>query len=535
MYMGYPNDSRMIGSTRYQAHNDNNAFVWSASCDEAKMPIGWYWSNTWNMGGITVGSASQEDINWPVRFNALRYCYIMMDRIKKVPDVDADYAALIKGEMQWLIADNYFEMVKRYGGVPIVRKYYQVGDNFKIPRASLQETFDFIIANLDSAAAVLPDAWPTNWKGRITKGAALALKAKALLYAASPLFNTDTPYLSMADPANNNLICFGNYDANRWKAAADAAKATIDWAPQGGVALVTNAIGGGPTKNYKYAWEVLDNPEIIIAEKFNGLNGLNKTGSSSMPWATIMPNPMGGWTGVCPTQTFIEKFYDKTDGTPQTWSDNGTDLNQKYAQLDPRFAQTIGYNGCKWNNSTTLETFLPDGKHKNYCVTGYWMKKFIPDAETSAGVKTPVSWPYLRLNEMYLIYAEALNEFSAAPPQEAYDAVNTIRTRSGMPALPAGLTQDQFRQRVRKEWGVEFAFEDHRFWDIKRWMIAEDPGVMQGPITVLTVNKFGTGTPQQFQYTRTVLENRVWKRFTYLNPFRIAEVNKGYIIQNPGY
>lgn len=531
MPLEYPYNNRRIGTTSYSAHNDNNFPAWSASCDEAEMAQGWYFTQQWNSGGINVSNADAQDSQWPVRWNGIRNSYVMLENVGRVPDIDQTYKDQIKAEVKWLIASCYFEMLKRYGGVPLVNNVYQVGDDFSIQRSSVDTIVKFIVKNLDEAAVVLPDAWSPNWKGRVTKGAALALKAKTLLFAASPMFNTATPYMEMTNPVNNRLLCYGNYDVNRWKLAADAAKAVLDWAPAGGIQLITDR---GADKNYKYAWEVLDNSEIILADKMT--NGRNKGTAGNFPWAQMLPNPMGGWGGITVTHTFVENFYDKKDGTPQTWDNAGTDLNQKYAELDYRFAQTVGYNGSRWNNERpVLETFQPNGLHRNFCVTGYWMKKFIPDGQNFNYPQVPVNFPYLRLNEQYLIYAEALNEFNASPPQEAYDAINTIRARSGMPNLPPGLTKEEFRARVWKEWGVEFAFEDHRFWDIRRWMIAENTGVMQGPMEGLRITKFGTETPQQFQYERFVFENRTWKRYMYLNAFKTQEVNKGYLEQNPGF
>jgi hypothetical protein len=143
-----------------------------------------------------------------------------------------------------------------------------------------------------------------------------------------------------------------------------------------------------------------------------------------------------------------------------------------------------------------------------------------------------VNFTLFRLAEAYLNYAEALNE-SQGPVQEAYDAINIIRRRSGMPDLPAGLSQAEFRAKVWKERGIELAWEDHRFWDVNRWMIGEQ--IKNGPITGLKITKVGSAVPQQFHYERITLENRVWYRRQYLCPFTQTEINKGYLVQNPGY
>jgi hypothetical protein len=139
-----------------------------------------------------------------------------------------------------------------------------------------------------------------------------------------------------------------------------------------------------------------------------------------------------------------------------------------------------------------------------------------------------------RLAEAYLNYAEALNE-AQGPVQAAYDAVNTIRQRSGMPNLPAGLSQTDFRARVRHERAIELAYEFHRFYDIRRWMIAEEDGVMQGDIWGIKITKIAGTNPQEFNYLPYVFETRVFHTYMYLHPLPQNEVNKGYLVQNPGY
>jgi hypothetical protein len=292
----------------------------------------------------------------------------------------------------------------------------------------------------------------------------------------------------------------------------------------------------GVDKNYKYEWETYDNPEIIIADKSTNHNDKN---GYDTPWSQIMPIGISGvgWGGNCNLQNFVEKFYDnRYTGKPIAWQDNGIDLNQKYDSMDYRFKQSIAYNGSYWNNTWGIIETFQGGRHSNYCVTGYWMRKWIPDAFNGNNNSASINFQYLRLAEFYLTYAEALNEYNATPPQDAYDAVNAIRERSGMPDLPTGLTQAQFRDRIKKEWGIEFIDEDKRFWDIHRWLIAEEPGVMQGPVTGLNITKGAVvGGVQQFSYQRFNLENRVWWPNYYLLGFRQSEVNKGYLVQNPGW
>ncbi len=534
LYNAYPTNLWKIGTTTYNNYN-NYSFVCNASTtDEMEANTGWWQSNTNNIGNWSVGTGTTYDTRYYVRWYVIRQANLMLENVSKSP-IDANYANQIKGEMKFIRAINYFEAWREFGGQPIIDKVVGVTDPL-IKQSSCDSTVNFMLKDVQEAIAVLPDTYPTNLRGRITKGAALMLKAKILLYAASPQWNTATPIVSAVNPADNRFICLMTKDVNRWKVAADAAKAAIDWAPSGGIALVTDK---GVDKNFKYVWEIPDNPEIILASKNQKTAGKY---TSNSPWSIMVNGAFnsGGWSGFNPTQNFIEKFYDKRDGTPQTWSDTGNDLNQKYAELDYRFKQSIAYNGNYFNWAAPIvETFLGPGtvgKHSSLCITGYWLYKFIPENwRNQSGVyNLEVNWPIFRLADAYLWYAEALNEFNGTPPQAAYDAINIIRSRSGMPNLPTGLTQVQFRDRLIKERAVEFFAEESRFWDVRRWLIAGQDGIESGPMTGLKIYKITGTTPQQYSYQRFVFENRVWLGDKlYYWPHNPTEVMKGVFTQNP--
>ncbi len=500
--------------------------------DEAEMGSGWFISQGINNGTTTV--TPFLDRLYSHRYTGLRYVHTMFERIDDVPDADQNYKENIKGEMIFLRAQIYFDFFRRYGGMPIVERTYspvELAETF-IPRSSVAEMVDFIVSDCNYAIERLPDSYPSQWKGRITKGAALALKAKTLLYAASPRFNTTTPILSMDDPANNDMLCYGNYDENRWQLAADAAKAVLDWAPSGGVWLIEDK---GVDKNYRYAWEVHDNPEIIMADK----KAYNPQSYTYWLFKTV-----GGGDGPMPTQSFVEYAYEKKDGTEQVWEVEATNLDQKYSELDWRFHQTIGYTGFYWNKQRGVLNMAlgpaPAGPHGAANKTGYMIKKHISDAVNNSNPSEPKNWIWYRLNEFYLSYAEALNE-AQGPVTAAYEAVNRIRSRSGMPGLPAGLTQEQFRERVRKERAVEMAFDGHRWWDILRWQIGRE--VLNGPFYGLKIYKNQPiTTPLTFRYERYAFETRVWQDRFYYYPFSVNsssgatnEMNKGHLVQNPGW
>jgi hypothetical protein len=494
----------------------------SAATDEGESVADWFWTNFWNTASVPIPTWTM-DFRFAMRWTCIRMCYTLLERIDEVPDIDPDFASQTKGEAQWMLAMQYFEMLRFYGGVPIIdKKLNLTQDELKIPRNTVAEVVDFIVARCDEAAALLPDTWPSTMTGHVTSGCALALKSRTLLYAASPTFNTGTPYLDFGE--NNDLICYGNYDVNRWQLAADAAKAVLDWAPSAGVHLITDQ---GVDYNYEYVWQTYDNAEFILSEK------LDNGSQSWWFWLVAPPNIYGGLGASTVPLNFV-KLYEKSDGTPQTWNPaGGDDLMAKYAELEPRFHQSIAYNHSYWNSDYPDLQIFDGGEQYSKCKGGHWQRKHMLASYTYGHTNVSCNWPIFRLAEFYLNYAEALNE-AQGPTSEAYDAVNTIRNRSGLPNLPGGLTQAEFRERVRHERTIELAFEEHRLWDIRRWEIGEQDGVMKGDMYGLLITP-STSTPGEYHYEPYVFETRYFPRRSYRHPFEQAEAFKGYLIQNPGY
>jgi len=514
--------------------------------DEAEASESFAVDQDYNNGSITpLNIVSRRDYRYHLRWMAIRVANILLERINEVPNADKAYKGMVTGEALFIRALNNFEMFKYYGGFPIVNKRIASLEESKIPRSTLEECVNAIVKDCDDAVAKLPTVQSSAFTGRAHKGAALALKARTLLYAASPLFNTNNPPSSYGSAEDNKLICYGNFDNNRWKLAADAVKAVLDWSDANGFGLIDVPANRIPTitpgqrvsGNYRTAWEQIDNPEIILTSKlFNTPKGIG-----SFPWQFIVPrgdyvvNAGGFWTPPSVTFNFVRK-YEKLDGTPQTWNyAGGSDLLQKFAELDPRFHQTVCYTGARLHsNVTRIQIWEGAPSNKNTCKGGFWLLKHIPDALPQAA--QPANNPIFRVNEMLLSYAEALNEFQG-PSAETYSAVNRIRTRSGMPNLPAGLSKDGFRLRVQNERDIELAFEDHRFNDIRRWRIGTNDGVMNGNFWGLEVTRLNTTAPfpTAFSYKPFVFEPRVFTPTSYLLPFENNEVLKGNLKQNPGW
>ena len=502
---------------------------WAGRCDESEQCAPWYESNNWNSASVSADKT--DDRRWTMRWEAIRKISLMIKRVDDVPGISSSYASQLRAESRVIRALNYLELLKFYGGVPIIDHFIEVSEDLKIPRSSVADVVDFIVTDCEESLPYLPDAQRGALRGRVDKGVALAIRSKALLYAASPLFNTDVPYLDFGE--YNDLICYGDYDPARWEAAALAAKECLDWAKENGCVLIEDQ---GVTENYRYSWEQYDNPEIILAEKAHNL-----IGKWTWPWSAIAPPNVypgnAGQSGITVTLNHVRKYENKADGSLPVW-DGGDDLQAKMAALDPRFAASITGNLGRWNSEFPSLELFEGGKQASTCYGGFWLHKHYPSAISNTIWQYVPNSTLFQLNEIYLNYAEAMNEAYGPDDSHGYgmtarEAVNRIRARSGMPDVVAG-GKDEFRIKVRHERDVELAFDNHRFWDIRRWMIAEEEGVMQGNMWGIRITKI-EGNSREYHYEPYVFETRSWNRKGYLHPFSTNEINKGYIVQNPGY
>ncbi|WP_375444945.1 RagB/SusD family nutrient uptake outer membrane protein [uncultured Fibrella sp.] len=425
-------------------------------------------------------------------------------------------------EARFLRAYYYFELVKRYGGVPLLTNALALEDDFsKIPRNSLADCIQFITAECDSAAVQLPLNASTlpyvaaNDLGRVTKLTAMALKSRVLLYAASDLFNTPSWAGGYAKP---ELIALPAGDRMaRWKAASDAAKAVID---------VGGAISLGA---YKSLFNTFNNAEIIFTRSNAASNQFEKNNS-----------PIGfnlGLSGNTPSQDLVDAYEVKVNATTAVkfdWNDPAMRANP-YANRDPRLGFSIVTNNTAFgtpSRNVQLWTGGLDGKPIiNASKTGYYLRKYQIESLNLINGNTGVhSWIIFRFPEIYLNYAEALNEWSPGNP-DIKKYVDLVRTRTGvaMPPLPAGLSQADMRERIRNEKRVEFAFEDHRFWDVRRWM--QGPTYFGKPLNGVSITRNADNT---FTYTPVKVEDRAFSPKMYLYPIPQSELNiVTGMIQNP--
>lgn len=405
----------------------------------------------------------------------------------------------MKAEAYFLRAFYKFELVRRYGAIVLPTKLYDVEENLKLPRNSFDECVTSIIEDCDKAARSLPmhftdynAANDTREVGRATALAALALKARILLYAASPLYNTSN-------------------DLTKWQKAADAAKVVID---KNKASLYGNSTTW--TNLFNYALAPYNN-EVIFATQALARNDIESNN------APVSYDGARGRTN--PTQELVDAF-EMSNGKPITDPTSGYNPLNPYVGRDPRFGLSIYYNGSIFR-SLPVKTYVggKDGLNLNINATktGYYMKKFISETArwnqvSNVTVRRP--WVLIRYAEILLNYAEALNE-AQGPVADVYAKINLIRTRAGMPVIPAGLTQAQMRTRIQNERRVELCFEEHRIFDVRRWKLGSV--YFNTPVHGMQITADANGVPVSYQIIQ--VQNRVFEDPKYnFFPFPQTEV-----------
>lgn len=420
-----------------------------------------------------------------------------------------------KYEVRFLRAYFYFELIKRYGGVPVITRPVEIGDSF--PRNTLDSCVNFIVKECDDIALGLPIKYTEQENlGRATRGAVLALKSRVLLYAASDLFNSPEKWAS--GYANKDLISVKPIDRKeRWKRAADAAKDVID---------LTDA-GYALSNNYQGVFRSYTDAEIILARRDGASNDFEK---ANYPVGYDLGN-----SGNTPSLNLLDD-YEMLDGTVFDWNNKNHAANP-YKGRDPRLAFTILSNMKKFNGRPVeCWTGGRDGKGVPRATkTGQYLLKYIdPELNLLEGRTSVHTWILIRLAEVYLNYIEALNEYQPTH-SDIKIYYDKIRRREGikMPELPDGLDQDAVRQKIRHERRIELAFEDHRLWDARRWMIAADnemgKGVLNIPLRGLEILNRG-GVPS---YSPIEIEKRNFEPKMYLYPIPQGDLDIAGWSQNP--
>lgn len=422
----------------------------------------------------------------------------------------------LKGQAFFLRAYFHFELLERYGSLVLAKRVFDRNENLNLPRNTFQQCVDHIILDCDSAIARLPlwtQSWSTGQRGRATQTAAMALKSRLLLYAASPQYNESG-------------------DLSKWQQAADAAKLLID---KNVHSLLTDyrnpfLFGGNPYNN-----------EVIFETQTPNRNDIEQNNA---------PVSYDGALGrTNPTQEMVDAFEVRSTGRLIDDPASGYNASTPYLNRDNRLAFTIFANGVVYKSPRTVDTYIGGkdgiGANVNATKTGYYMRKFFNDAVTWNQPSNTLSrrpWVIFRYAELLLNYAEALNE-AQGPTADVYRYVNLVRQRTGvaLPALqstnPTGNgyvagTKEAMRLRIQNERRVELCFEGHRFFDVRRWKKGEE--FFNKPITGMRITRnAATGA---FTYERFQVENRVFTAKNYLYPISQSNLNRApALLQNPGY
>lgn len=518
LYTYLPNGFSPVGGAMMAAASDEAEYSVAASS------VHMFNNGSWN-------PLNNPDNVWTYYYQGIRQAtlfletadQINMERYKLDPQNQADYEMRManierwKYEARFLRAYFYSELVKRYGGVPLANELMDMDTDYRnIPRNTLQECIDFIVDECGQVAPHLPAVYQASDMGRVTRGAALALKSRVLLYAASELFNN--PVWAQGYERQDLISLSGVDRQTRWENAAKAAGEVL-WGAD--VAEAGYKLSG----NYQSLFRSFSDNEIVLVRR-NGYD--NSFEKSNYP---IGADQATG--GTAPSGNLVDA-YETTGGRTFSWKDPSM-AARPYENRDPRFAATIMPNNSTFQGRP-VECWEggADGPDKNNASrTGYYLLKYVdPELKLLQGQSAIHSWIIIRLGEIYLNYAEAMNEAYGPDGKGIYgksarEAVNEVRGRVGMPEVLAD-SKEEMREKIRHERRVELAFEDHRFWDVRRWMTAPDD--LNAPLKGVKVTRLSYNS---FEYQSVEVESRSFKRSMYFYPIPQNELNITGWPQNP--
>lgn len=515
-------------------------------------------------------------LSWQNMYTRIRACNLALEKLKAATSFNATLVERLNGEAKFMRAYYYHQLVRYYGGVPIIDKSFSLSDtDFLSKRNTMKESIAFIVKDCDEAATLL------NGKslaaGRASKAAALALKSRILLYAASDLYDAATAKAkssAMGAMATPEILAYTDGDRiSRWRAAKDAAKAVLDLSgfgnklnlsePASKEDGVANYMNNSLAKNG-------GEKELIFARYF--INAKQENGGRIGLFNG--PNGYHNWAGNAPIQNLVDD-YEMMDGSKFSWS-NPDHSSKPYENRDPRFYATLLYDGAPWKPRTAdvaskdpanqiqagqyelssgsskvpyfgLDTRKSTVEDWNGSYTGYYFRKFTDPNPAIVDQNTwqQIPWPFFRYTEAVLNYVEACIELGEEAEAKAW--LNKVRFRSGMPAVTESGTA--LRDRYRNERRVEMAFEEQRYHDARRWMIA--PTTLGNKVKI--INVFGSLKPgksvslykydtSNYDYSYKVVEmdpgkeNRSWADKMYFLPIHRDEMNRNKnLVQNPGY
>lgn len=532
---------------------------------------GYSWHGTYTIAnsGLSVNGIDNSDAgadhfgnNWAY----IRHCWTVYENIDKVPDMTQQEKDYIKAEAVALVAYRYMGMFYRYGGMPIVRNSFSspTDPGVSMGRASLSEMLNYILELCQTAYDGLPEGdWDTADQGRMTRGAVLAIKARALLFAARPLFNSATPYIS---GPNNDLVCFGDESAQRWEDAITANEAVLTWAAANNYALINTGGAGDGVANpnafadYATATSTPANREVLLAYKCDETDQWTWPGSAIFYYNNYSANWSNNrydadMSGL--VTNFLELYY-KEDGSEFTnWpklTDGGSHSADEWVanieSIEPRAKADNIFIGFDAFNNPGNSNWSAQGWGRQ--VANAAKKGSFPDVLSSgkgcaaptkfyynAGSRIWFEFPLFRLAETYLNLAEAYNE--ANQPQKALENLNKVHNRAGLPAITV-TDKEQLRQIIHRERAIEFYRENLRYYDVKHWKDENiGNGIIGGDIRELQFkikeNHSGSLNLREGieSYWDAVSYTAYWSPKMYLEPLPQSEINKGTLVQNPGY
>jgi hypothetical protein len=541
----------------YALENDYTSNPFVGGCDEMEITYLGAFSQQLNSGAwgpTSLRTVWEKTTIWGLPYEGIRKANIFLANIDKVP-MDTTKRNRWKGEALWLRAMLHFLIVRCHGPIPIVDKVFVPGEDYtKIERQPIDAVFRFIADECSKAAELLEPYVTESELGRATKISASALRSRALLYLASPLWNGNEDYAGFVSNGKQLVPSVTETEKKvRWKDAYEAAKLCIDIAEENGYKLYHDKTDD-PVENYRGIFLNNHNEEILFARN---------VGSETQFEGCSNPLSEGGFSIYCPTQEMVDAYETANGLTPITgyyssttpvinaasgYTEDGfapaahplgyhpAGISNMYTNREPRFYASINYNGAIWKNHAIQFYYEGiDGRKGagyDYCITGYLLRKMVdPNSDIRKWVSRNKAYIYFRLAEIYLNYAEALNECDG-PVSDVYEYVNRIRNRAGLPDLPDNLSQSEMRDKIKHERRIELAFEQHRYFDIRRWN--EASLTENREITGMNILA-GTGFSDPNYYKRTVVERRLFEYPKHnLWPVPQSEIDKyPNLVQNP--
>ncbi|WP_257957424.1 RagB/SusD family nutrient uptake outer membrane protein [Parapedobacter tibetensis] len=546
--------------------------------------------------GFDIARGSQQVTNpfmgsWTRMYQGIRHCNIFLENVSdptKVRDMQDTERRRWLGEAEFLKAYFHYYLLRMYGPIPLIRENLGIDANkeeIAVPRDPVDECVDYIADLLDVAAEKLPVqiADRTTEMGRITRPTALAIKAKLLLMAASPLFNGNTDYANFRNKDGEQLFN-PTYDEAKWEHAAQAAKAAIDVAEQAGHALFfmpTTSFGLSDTTMIELGlrqaicerW----NPEQIWANSNSTTVDLQL---QAMPPLAADHNHNNARKILSPPLKIARQFYtrngvpinedktmsflDDTELRTATYEERfyiaeGFQTSRLHFDREPRFYSSLAFDGAVWYKydspgNSDENTFVVRSKRIDYAgsthafhhnVTGYFIKKLIDWNQTmssSGATYKAYAWPQVRLADLYLMYAEALNELNGPDNAEAFVYLDKVRARAGLEGVKESwmnfsnnpskfATKDGFREIIHQERLIELAFEGHRFWDLRRWKKAA--AYLNAPITGW--NMLGENAVSYYQISTVYQQQFVAPRDYFWPLSENAVIQNQNLVQAPGW